>query len=556
MFRKLLYKTFAAIAKSTVADLERDSQNVRVSQEFKLLQLIRSNEDTAYGKIHSFSTIRSIEDYQKAVPINDYDTLKPYILKSAAGDRQVLTREDPLMFATTSGTTGARKLIPVTHSYMREFRRASTVSGYNLLQHFPTVARGVTLSIFSKAEEGRTEAGIPYGAISGRLYQEEPKLIKKFVAPIPYEVFLIEDYESRYYTILRLALTMPVSSIYTLNPSTIMILAKRLAYYGPQLVADIRDGQLRPPTAIPNAIAQTLTGLLTARPTLAKRLAGLLDANLFVPDRIWPGLSLIACWTKASAAFYLQDFPEFFGSTAVCDITYGASEGRGTVFLSPREQMLAIGCHFFEFIQEDDIDSAHPQTLTAEQLEIGKNYYILFTTAAGLYRYHINDIVKVVGWHNTTPLLEFLHKGGNISSFTGEKLTESQVTDAVSQCLKELAIGCAFFTVIPQFRPQPHYELWFEPRSDQFERIFSPDGQARLQQAFDRQLCLANIEYETKRASGRLASPTLKIIPVGSYENLRKTLGSSGPDAQIKISHLNPKQDIIRLIESMTPYMV
>ncbi|MFX4420277.1 GH3 auxin-responsive promoter family protein, partial [Acinetobacter baumannii] len=75
---------------------------------------------------------------------------------------------------------------------------------------------------------------------------------------------------------------------------------------------------------------------------------------------------------------------------------------------------------------------------------------------------NINDIVKVVGWHNNAPLLEFLHKGGNISSFTGEKITESQVTKAVLNAAQQLGVRARFFTVVPQFRPEPHYEVLIE----------------------------------------------------------------------------------------------
>ena len=126
----------------------------------------------------------------------------------------------------------------------------------------------------------------------------------------------------------------------------------------------------------------------------------------------------------------------------VCDITYGASEGRGTVSISPTEQIVALRSHFFEFIPESDFGSSKTPLL-ADQLTVGENYYILFTTSAGLYRYNINDIVKVVGWHNQTPLIEFQHKGGNISSFTGEKLTESHVTDSAvaASALTGIKIG-------------------------------------------------------------------------------------------------------------------
>ncbi len=398
----------------------------------------------------------------------------------------------------------------------------------------------MALSIFSPAEEGRTAAGIPFGAISGRLYLNEPKLIRKYVSPIPYEVFLIEDYEARYYVLLRCALMLPVSFIYTLNPSTIMILARRLQMHAQTLISDVEMGKLTLANALRPEIARAIQPFLISSSKKADYFKSLYKEGRFTPNHIWPGLSFVSCWTKASAAFYLQDFPEYFGTTPVCDITYGASEGRGTVFLTQQAQALAIRSHFFEFIEEDKIDEGQSVALTADQLTLGRNYYILFTTAGGLYRYNINDVVKVVGWHKSVPLLEFLHKGGNICSFTGEKLTESQVTQAVSASLSDKNMTCRFFTVIPQFRPEPHYKLLIETNTPVNDKDLSD-----LQVRFDFNLGEKNDEYKTKRKSQRLAAPSVWQLVPGCYEELRKKLVASGvPDAQIKITHLNPKEDI------------
>ncbi len=567
MFRSLLYKAFAILGSREVQALEQDSLQPRRAQSEHLLEIVGSNCQTVYGREHSFTSIKSIEDFQSAVPINDYDALHPYILRASAGESNILTAESPFMFATTSGTTGARKLIPITRSYVKEFRRASVVSGYNLLRNYPGVARGVSLSVFSPAEESRTSAGIPLGAISGRLYLEEPKLIKKFVSPIPYEVFLIEDYESRYYTLLRCALALPISSIYTLNPSTIIILAKRLGAYAQELINDLRSGRLSAPGHLSDSVRRAVKPLLTADPEKAQRLQALLDRGEFLAPNIWPELSLISCWTKAAASFYLEDFPQYFGRTPVCDITYGASEGRGTVCLSPTEQILAIRSHFFEFVAEDEMGTPNAQALAADQVQTGRNYFILFTTAAGLYRYNLNDIVKVVGWHNQTPLLEFLHKSGNISSFTGEKVTESQVTAAVRDAARELRCPITFFSVVPEFRPEPHYQVWLEfavagHAAGDSSRHADTGASRRerasaLGQEIDRQLGLHNIEYQTKRESKRLAPLVVQVLRPGTYETLRRNMVASGvPDAQIKISHLRPKADILDALKALQPLLV
>ena len=523
-----------------VAAFEKDSRHCQSAQLSKLLKIVLQNSETEFGKTHGFASIKTVADFQKAVPICDYDALDPLIARVASGEKNILTKEAPFMFATTSGTTGSRKLIPVTASYLQEFRRASVTSGYNLLRQFPHLVKGVTLSVFSPAEEGRTEGNIPYGAISGRLYRSEPGLIRRFISPIPYEVFLIKDYETRYYALLRCATTLPITCIYTLNPSTIALLGRRLKLYGQSLVDDMAQGGINPPGALPDEAKRAIKPFLSANPSRAAILKELLVEGRFTADNVWPDLAVISCWTKAAASFYLQDFPELFGSVPVCDITYGASEGRGTVFLSPQMQALAIRSHFFEFIETEKMELGEKEALTASQLETGKDYYILFTTSSGLYRYNINDVVRVIGWYNDTPCLEFLHKGGNISSFTGEKLTESQVTQAVSQFARIESIAIKFFTVIPEFRPEPHYQLWFETVED-----LSGSQLQRLAERFDECLSECNSEYEVKRSSKRLSQAKACQLTANTYETLRKQLVAGGmPDAQIKISHLNPKPEI------------
>lgn len=541
--RGLLYKAFSAMGQGKVARIEADSASPREAQLRKMKQIVSENASTRFGKEHGFSGIKTWDDFNNAVKIRDYEGFRQYIEAVMEGADSVLTVERPQMFATTSGTTDKPKFIPITPGYIKEFREASVVSGYHLLRTFPKLAQGTALVVTSPAEEGRTSCGIPYGSMSGSLFKNEPFLVKKYISPIPYEIFLIKDYESKYYALLRAALSLPVAVFYTLNPSTIQLMCRKLQNHAEQLIKDVRDGTTTPPVALDLVTTNALKSIVKPNATRARDLANLLEKDQFTPDKIWPSLQVVSCWTKAAAAFYLSDFPKYFGNLPICDITYGASEGRGTVFLSPEKQMLAINSHFFEFVPEDEMDSANPTILLADQLEVGQNYFILFTTSAGLYRYNINDVVKVTGYHNRTPLLDFQYKGGNISSFTGEKITELQVTQAMQAAMATTDSGVRFFTLIPQFRPEPHYELWIEPESGKTDQQNSRSAEL-LARRFDEELSRHNIEYETKRTSLRLGDVTLRIIRSGTYEAFREHLTARGtPDTQIKISHLNPKSE-------------
>lgn len=548
MIRKLIYSIFSQLASGEMRELEQDTRDPAGAQCRKLKQILESNAHTSYGIEKDFARITNPETYRQHVSINDYDSLSPWINRMRHGEKNVLTCNEPFMYATTSGTTGRQKFIPVNEDYIREFRHASIASGYFTLKNFPKISRGVTLTVFSPAREGTTPGGTPYGAISGGLYLREPGLVKKFIAPIPYSVYQIKDYESKYYALLRAALTLPITCFYTLNPSTITMLVRRLQTYAPRLIEDIARGTVSTPVPLE---PQTLRDLAPfTRPNIerARTLQRLLDSGAFYPYKLWPELQVVCCWTKAAAAFYLADFEEFFAHVPVCDISYGASEGRGSISLGDGRQLLSLRSHFFEFIPETEIESPNPSVCLAHELEEGQNYYILFTTSAGLYRYHINDVIKVTGMYNRAPLIEFQYKGGNVCSFTGEKLTELHVTAAMSKTLADNGWRCRFFTLLPEFRPTPHYRLLFEPDHDiesdsHFERA--------LTKAFDDELCRANAEYATKRESHRLSSVTASLLKRGAYETLRRACTLNGAaDAQFKPSHLNPKEEIRNFFEN------
>ncbi len=83
-------------------------------QAQKLLSIVRKNEGTEYGKRYGFSSIRNISDYQKQVPVIKYEDIRDDVERVVAGEKNILTAENPVMFARTSGTMGKAKYIPVT----------------------------------------------------------------------------------------------------------------------------------------------------------------------------------------------------------------------------------------------------------------------------------------------------------------------------------------------------------------------------------------------------------------------------------------------------------
>src|SRR5688572_17386311 len=106
MIRGALYHAFGLMAESKIRHLLKDSHSPYEAQQHKLRQILKANQRSAFGRDHNFASIQTIGDFQAAVPVRDYDAIEPYINRSVAGEKSVLTSDDPIMFATTSGTTG------------------------------------------------------------------------------------------------------------------------------------------------------------------------------------------------------------------------------------------------------------------------------------------------------------------------------------------------------------------------------------------------------------------------------------------------------------------
>jgi hypothetical protein len=508
----------------------------REAQEKKLLEVVARNKDTAYGRDHDFGSIRSIEDFQRAVPMNTYEALTPYIDRVFAGEQNVLTADVPLMFATTSGTTGRAKYIPVTPSYLSEYSHGVHVHTYRMFTDFSDMLEGKILVSSSSDEEGISDGGLPFGAISGYLARKQPGAIKRFYA-LPYELSKVKQVESKYYLTLRYGAAEDVRLLVTPNPSSMLLLADKLNVWADELIHDIRKGGANP-AYVPEGSPKALTAGLRADPARADELQAILKRDgALTPMAVWPNLRLLSCWKGGTMPLYLRKLPAVFGDVPIRDLGYMASEGRGATPLvnSGAAGVLNVTSHFFEFVPEEQRDDPDQQFLTCDELESNREYYIYFTTSAGLYRYDINDVVRVVDFYRNTPVIQFIRKGQGMTSITGEKLTESQVTGALLEAVESGGYDVQHFTAKVQWGEPPRYALYAELGDS-----MTTERSREFLRAFDRSLCEQNIEYEAKRESTRLGAPVLRRVAPGSYQALRqKRVAEGAPESQVKIPQLS-----------------
>lgn len=517
---------------------EAATRAVRSAQEGRLLSILHANRNTAYGRLYGFGKIRSVREFQSRVPIVEYDAIKPYVQRTMQGESGVLTREVPLMFAITSGTTGEPKYIPITPTYLAEYNHAVQVHTWKLVEDYPDIVLGSVLLTSSCDVEGHTEGGIPFGAISGFLARRQPPIVKRWFA-LPDGVGRIKDLEAKYYLSLLLALRQDLRLAISVSPTSLVLLADKLQAHGARLVRDLHDGTIAEEILSRPAARKMAQEQLRPDPGRARRLERVLEREgMLQPKDAWPNLQAMCCWKGGTMSLYLERLRRAWGEVPVRDFGYMASEGRGSIPLADEGAVgpLALTSHFFEFIPTEETDRSNPITLTADQLEEGEEYFVLFTTSSGLYRYHINDIVRVTGCYRSAPMIEFVRKGQGVSSVAGEKLTEPQVTASILSSARSSGVRVKHFSAAPQWGDPPHYVLLVE--LDGTER---PEAAHRLARTFDRELAERNVEYRSKRESCRLGMPTLQVVPSGTFDRYRQERVLAGaPEAQVKIPHLSP----------------
>ena len=491
-------------------------------QQALLLALLRENADTAFGKEHGFKNIASVAEYRRAVPVASYEDLRERIDRQERSGEPCLTRQRPIYYSRTSGTTAAPKNIPVTEAGLASIRAQRRLAAYALAK-IPGVLAGRVFAVTGQAVEGAMAGGTPYGSMSGLLYRHQPRLLRSRHV-LPAELSAIDDYEAQYLAMAIYGVAEPaVSCVATANASTLL-----------RLLAVVNDQ----PTTILRAVAdgRLPRGIAHAGPRANPGRAAALGRRLDSGDRLtyadlWPNLAGVVAWKGGSCGVAVGNLrPALPKSCAVYELGYIASEVHATVNVEPRQDVClpALAETFFEFAERDAFEAGGAPMLGLGELKEGCDYYVFVTTRDGLYRYDMNDIVRAGERVGETPSLQFVQKGKGVTSITGEKLYEGQVLGAVAGVLAGRGVQTPFYIVLAD-RNDAVYTLYLEG-------VPEPAG---LAEALDRQLQAANVEYASKRASGRLAPLRVRRLPTGTGDRYRAHRVAAGQrDAQFKYLHL------------------
>ena len=467
-------------------------------QDRLLMKLVTRFAHTRFGRDHGLGAVRNYDDFRRAVPLGDYDTQAPYLEAVYHGDTEALVPagDGPLRFALTSGTTGWPTRIPVTAESLSHYRRGWNAFGYRMLQDHPNAWMRRILQVSSPAAESFSPTGVPCGAISGMLMATQKRIVRRMYTAGA-EVAAIRDPETKYYTILRLAIPQDVGWISTANPSTVVKLLATANRHVESLLRDLRDGTLTPPSSAPGDMRRLPGRRLHKHPRLVRRIeAGLRGDGELLTRHFWD-LAILLHWTGGTLGLYLPEVRRLTDAAPIRDIGLLASEGRFSIPLQDEtpDGVAEILGALLEFIPADEIDSASPTVLRSHEVEVGAEYFLVFSNFSGLWRYNLHDRIRVTGRFGESPIFAFLSKGAHTANMTGEKITEHQVVQAVEGACRRLGLGIQRFLAQGHFDSPPHYLLTVE---------YEGRPPHHLAKTVDAELQALNIEYADKRRGGRL----------------------------------------------------
>ncbi len=425
-----------SLEKSSLAPME---ENLAL-----LKKIIRENKDTEFGKKYHFDEIETIDDFKRLVPPSVYDDYAQDMERVKAGEENVFTASKILGFSRTSGSSGMPKYIPATvpslQAYVKyTWTRALALGAKALKEQGKSYhpGRGVFLS---PATNELLPNGMPCSNIA-EIGAREYGTFYPYILTVPNRN-LFDMHDGDYiYNIYRFALadedvTFIFSVFFSINVSQMSYLRENWEL----IVDDIEKGTINETVDLKPEVRETLSKLIRPMPEraayLRKQFQQGFDETLF--KRLWPHMTVLCSIGNASfkpAADYIRQFSK--GIPFDFSI-YGASEaliGACYELENTDMQLLTDSC-FYEFVPEDAFDNEEKdglQTLTLDQLEQGKKYEILITTQAGLYRYHLKDVIEVKGFRNKCPLISFVYRKGQLFNVAGEKFSEEDARNTIER---------------------------------------------------------------------------------------------------------------------------
>ncbi|KAM8836155.1 GH3 domain-containing protein [Spinachia spinachia] len=509
--------------------LEADTLDVRRVQEQTLLVRLRKHADTRYGRQYDFNSIKDNVGYRARHPITTYEDYRELIRRIAAGEERVIIAEKPAILAMTSGTSGASAMLLSTKDTNKEFfLQGVAVCLEAMGRAFPaTDSLQRTTKFFYSPTFRQSEAGIPIGPNSSTPASSR-HILNLYTTPAA--AFEVPSEKDTLYLHLLFALKDPsVGTLESNFASTVFYAFSALQDRWQEFVQDIEQGKVSSALHLETKVRSRLEALMKPDPHRAAQLrAHFQEGFRGIAKRLWPHLHLVLAVDSGSNQIYGEMLREnYCQGVPFYSPFYAATEGLIGVNLWPREPhrryMLCPRSMFCEFLPDGSLEEETPPTLLMEEVKEGESYELVITNASGLFRYRLGDIVKVVGFHNQCPIVEFQYRRGQMLSVRGEKVSEALFLNALKKAIAQwggaqlVDYCCAESGIMGDSvgGSDPHYQVFIELK-----------GVRKLteEQRYKLDICLQqdSAVYKSFRVKGSIGPMRVQLVAEGAFMELRE----------------------------------
>jgi hypothetical protein len=471
-------------------------------QEEWFEQLISGAEQTEWGKKYHYKSINTLSQFKQRVPIQTYDTLKPYIERMLKGEQNVLWHSGIRWFAKSSGTTNDRsKFIPVSEESLEECHMKGGKDMLSLYFNNRPNARiftGKSLTLGGSNQVNQLHPDASFGDLSAVIMKNLP-MWAEFCRTPHIDIALIENFEEK---------------------------IEKMAH------------------AVKDVNVTSISGVPTWNLLLFKRILELTKKDNLL--EVWPNLEL---YFHGAVNFtpYREQFRKLIPDSDMYYLeTYNASEGFFGIQDTTSDDMLLMLDYgiFYEFLPLEHLHDENPHTLGLYEVELNKNYALIISTNAGLWRYMIGDTVRFT---SLSPFrIQITGRTKHFINAFGEELIIDNAERALAEACAQTGAIIREYTAAPVYfngnnNGAHEWIIEFEQKPAEFERFVD---------LLDETLRRLNSDYDAKRFKDMaLRRPIVHTVAEGTFFSWMKERGKIG--GQHKVPRLANNREYVDSILKM-----
>ncbi|MFC2126726.1 GH3 auxin-responsive promoter family protein [Bacteroidota bacterium] len=498
---------------SRMYQIERFMEHPIETQNNLFQELIRKGTNTEFGLDHSFWNVNDLESYREQVPVRNYERLYPYIERILKGEQNILWPSYIRWFAKSSGTTNDRsKFIPVSKDSLDECHYKG---GKDLLAIYISsnpdslvmVGKGLVIGGSHQINNLSMNKRSYYGDLSAVIVTNLPFWSQLMKTP-PTKVALMGEWEEKINKMVEITSKEDVTSIFGVPTWTVVLIQRILDNTGANSILDV-----------------------------------------------WPNLEL---FVHGAVSFtpYRSLFKELIPTDKMNYLeTYNASEGFFGIQDRPDSDdmllMLDYGI-FYEFIPISELENENPNTISLEEVEVGKNYALVITTNSGLWRYKIGDTVKFTSKYPFR--IKITGRTRHFINAFGEELIIENAEQGITQACEKTGAIIGDYTAGPRYlgmgkKGGHEWIIEFKRPPGNFDRFINE---------LDKTLRDLNSDYDAKRYKDMaLEMPVIHAVKEGTFYDWMKNRDKLG--GQNKVPRLvNSREyldDILKLVNEKDKFL-